>query len=232
VQRQFRRIFNLGGALPTPRMKRRYLNFYANLMRASDRYLVEVPDRLEETGLLDSTLIIRTSDHGEMGLPHGGLRQKNFNFYEESLRVPLVYSNPRLFPKPARSHALVSHVDLLPTLASLAGTRADATGVDYSRLVLDPSSRPVQSHVVFTFDDWQSGQPKGPYPQPPNHIVSVREQRWKLARYYDPDGREPSQWELYDLKADPLERRNLAHPSHDCSPRQERELRRLKRLLP
>jgi arylsulfatase A-like enzyme len=65
-------------------------NFYANLMRASDRYLVELLDRLEETGLLDSTLIIRTADHGEMGLAHGGLREQNFNFYEESLRVPLV----------------------------------------------------------------------------------------------------------------------------------------------
>ena len=65
----------------------------------------------------DDTLVIRTADHGEMGLAHGGLRQKNFNFYEESIRVPLVYSNPKLFKKPRRSSALVSHVDFLPTLA-------------------------------------------------------------------------------------------------------------------
>lgn len=45
---------------------------------------------LEEINLLENTLIIRTADHGEMGLTHHGQRQKNFNFYEETLRVPLV----------------------------------------------------------------------------------------------------------------------------------------------
>ncbi len=61
-----------------------------------------------------------------MGLSHGGLRQKNFNFYEETLKVPLVYSNPTMFPRPVISDALVSHVDLLPTLASLAGAPPSA----------------------------------------------------------------------------------------------------------
>ena len=113
-------------------------------MRSSDNYLVNVLDKLEETGLFDNTLIIRTADHGEMGLTHGGLRQKNFNFYEEAMRVPLVYSNPKLFPKPVQTDALVSHVDFLPTLASLAAApksaRADWQGVDYSSLVLHPRS--------------------------------------------------------------------------------------------
>ena len=109
-------------------------------MRSSDSYLVNVLDKLEETGLFDDTLIVRTADHGEMGLAHGGLRQKNFNFYEEATRVPLVYSNPKLFPKPPQTDALVSHVDFLPTLASLAAApksaRANWQGVDYSKLVL------------------------------------------------------------------------------------------------
>ncbi len=146
---------------------RNYLNFYGNLMRSSDSYLVNVLDKLEETGLFDNTLIVRTADHGEMGLAHGGLRQKNFNFYEEATRVPLVYSNPKLFPKPAETDALVSHVDFLPTLASLAaapkGARANWQGVDYSQLVLHPSSkRSVQDYVVFTYDDYQSGQKEKP----------------------------------------------------------------------
>ena len=62
--------------------------------------------RLERTNLLDDTLVIATADHGEMGLAHGGLRQKNFNFYEESIRIPLVYSNPKLFPKARKTKAL------------------------------------------------------------------------------------------------------------------------------
>jgi arylsulfatase A-like enzyme len=51
---------------------------------------------LTTRGLLENTLVIATADHGEVGTSHGGLRQKNFNFYEESIRVPLVYSNPHL----------------------------------------------------------------------------------------------------------------------------------------
>ncbi len=71
----------------------------------------------------------------------------------------------------------------------------------------------------------------GPYPQPPNHIVSIRERRYKLARYYDADGDAPDQWEMYDLRADPLERTNLAYEDYERTPKQERQFRRLKRKL-
>lgn len=238
VQEEFVRIFNLTGKPKTAEEKRNYLNFYGNLMRSSDAYLVEVLDALEEQGLFDDTLIVRTSDHGEMGLTHGGMRQKNFNFYEEALRVPLVYSNPKLFPKPASTDALVSHVDFLPTLASLAkaprSARSKWEGIDYSSLILHPSqNRSTQDYIVFTYDDYQSGQNNPPYPKPPNHIVSIREERWKLAKYYDTAKHNPvpSQWEMYDLKHDPLETENLAHPSFKRTPKQEQELQRLKRKL-
>lgn len=236
VQEQFRNIFNLTGKPKNREQMRSYLNFYGNLMRSSDSYLVNVLDKLEETGLFEDTLIVRTADHGEMGLAHGGMRQKNFNFYEEATRVPLVYSNPKLFPKPAKTEALVSHVDFLPTLASLAAApksaRANWQGVDYSKLVLHPSTKnSVQDYVVFTYDDYQSGQKNRPYPKPPNHIVSIREGRWKLARYYDVKGRAPTQWEMYDLKTDPLERKNLAFGGYKRSKEEEREFLRLKRKL-
>jgi len=236
VQEQFLRIFNLSGKLKTPEQKRNYLNFYGNLMRSSDNYLVNVLDKLEETGLFDDTLVIRTADHGEMGVAHGGLRQKNFNVYEESLRVPLVYSNPTLYPRPLTSDALVSHVDFLPTLASLSAApkqaRANWEGVDYSSLVLHPSTaRPPQDYVVFTYDDYQSGQSRGPYPKPPNHIVSIREGRWKLAKYYDVKHQKRPQWEMYDLKTDPLEKTNLAYKGYERPPAQEKQYRRLKRKL-
>jgi choline-sulfatase len=236
VQAEFLRIFNLTGKPENAEERRNYLNFYGNLMRSSDSYLVNVLDKLEETGLFDNTLVIRTADHGEMGLAHGGLRQKNFNFYEEATRVPLVYSNPKLFPTPASSDALVSHVDFLPTLASLAAApqsaRSSWEGVDYSKLVLHPSSnRSAQDYVVFTYDDYQSGQSKPPYPKAPNHIVAIREKRWKLAKYYDVNGEKPPQWEMYDLKHDPQEKRNIAFRGHKRTAEQERELRRLKSKL-
>jgi len=241
VQEEFRNLMDaFGGKLDTPAKQRRYLNFYGNLMRSSDNYLVEVLNTLEAQGLMDDTMIIRTSDHGEMGLSHGGMRQKNFNFYEETTRVPLVYSNPKLYPRPHRSKALVSHVDLLPTLANLVNApksaRANWEGVDYSKLVLRPTpQRSTQDYVVFTYDDFQSGQPNPPYPKPPNHIVSIRERRWKLAKYYDVNRnkkrRKRPQWEMYDLERDPLERKNLAHPGYKRTPLEERQYRRLRRKL-
>ena len=235
VQEEFLKIFNLTGRLRTPQMKRNYLNFYGNLMKSSDSYLVNILDTLDAEGLTDNTLIIRTADHGEMGLAHGGLRQKNFNFYEESLRVPLIYSNPRLYPRPRRSHALVSHVDFLPTLANLfrvpKSARAGWEGVDYSRLINHPDARSPQTYTVFTYDDYQSGQASGPYPKPPNHIVSIRERRWKLAKYYDANHQVPKQWEMYDLKTDPLEKKNLARKGYQRTPRQQHEYERLRRKL-
>jgi len=235
AQQAFLRIFNLSGQLPTPKKQRAYLNFYANLMKASDAYLVDVLDALTSTGLLDDTVIIRTADHGEMGMTHGGMRQKNFNFYEEALRVPLIFSNPKVWPKAVSSKALVSHVDLLPTMASLFGAPASArakwTGVDYARNVADPDADGVQDYVVFTYDDFQAGQAGGPYVPQPNHIVSIREERWKLALYYDPAGAGAAEWEMYDLRRDPLERDNLAAPGRRRSAIQEREFRRLKRKL-
>ncbi len=242
VQKEFVTLMDtLGGRLNTREKQRKYLNFYGNLMKQSDKYLVDVLDSLEANGMMDDTLIVRTSDHGEMGLAHGGMRQKNFNFYEETLRVPMVWSNPKLFPKAKTSDSPVSHVDLLPTLASLVGApksvRRDWQGVDYSKLVLGAGrGRPTQDYVVFTYDDYQSGQPFPPYPKPPNHVVSIREERWKLAKYYDAKPRrrkrrERPQWEMYDLKRDPLEKQNLADEGYDRTPLQEREYRRLRRKL-
>jgi len=180
VQEQFLRIMNLAGRLGTPPQKRNYLSFYGNLMRSTDAYLVKILDTLRARRLLDDTLVIRTADHGEMGLAHGGLRQKNFNFYEETMTVPLVYSNPMLFSRPRQSQALVSHVDFLPTLASMfnapQSARADREGVDYSGLILDPGNRGVQDYTVFTYDDVQSGQSHGP-------IRSRRTTSWASARH-------------------------------------------------
>ena len=237
AQKQFLQLTNQGlGTLNTEADGLKYLNFYGNLMKLQDSYLMQVLDTLEEQGLLENTLIVRTSDHGEMGLAHGGQRQKNFNFYEETLRVPMIWSNPKLYPEPAVSQAMVSHVDFLPTLASLfnapASARANWQGVDYSRIVLDPAAEPPQRYVVFTYDDFQSGNATQVYPRPNNHIVSIREERYKLAQYYDAEhSGVPCEWEMYDLANDPMETVNLAWSGYQRTPEQEREFLRLQREL-
>lgn len=235
VHQRFFRIFNLTGKLDTREKKLAYLNFYANLSKLVDGYLVEILDSLDANGLTDDTVVIRTADHGEMGLAHGGMRQKNFNAYEETLRVPMVFSNPELFKGSRTEEAMVSHVDLLPTLASLVDAprkaRANWAGKDYSKLVLGRSRKPVQDHVVFTFDDYQAGQKQGPYVRAPQHIVSIREKNWKIAKYYDAERQKAPEWELYDLKNDPLEKRNLAGPRSRRNKRQQAHWRRLRKKL-
>ena len=236
AQAALRALLAVGlGPLTDDQMKRDYLNFYGNLMKESDAYLVQILDTLEARGLMDNTLIIQTSDHGEMGLAHGSLRQKSFNFYEETLRVPLVFSNRRLYKRAKKSDALVSHVDFLPTIASLFGApdsaRAFWQGQDYSRIVLNPDAKGVQGYTVFTYDDFQAGQASGPYVPPPNHIVSIREGRYKLAKYYGVNGVAPEQWEMYDLEKDPLETKNIASPGFKKNKEQKKELRRLMNKL-
>ena len=242
AQRAFLKISRFLGVLNTDQKRRNYLNFYANLMRASDQYLVDtlaalrsVPTQGGASNLWRDSVVVRTADHGEMGLAHGGQRQKNFNMYEESTRVPLVFSNPVLWKRGRTSQAMVSHVDFVPTMASLLGTpssaRAAWAGRDYSPVVLGASRRGVQDYVIFTYDDFQSGQNTGPYVPPPQHLAGIREGRWKICLYYDAGGRLPGQWEMYDLRTDPLEQRNIAYRGYERTPAQQRQLRRMQAKL-
>ena len=124
-------------------MQLNYLNFLANLTRKADEQLGEVLSLLQEDDdLLEDTLIVNTTDHGDMSMAHGGMTQKMFNAYEETNNVLLTYSNPKLFGSKAKStDALVSHVDFLQTIASYMGLSqeiidsADLRGVDYSSIL-------------------------------------------------------------------------------------------------
>ena len=209
------------GTLLTTSKQQNYLNFYGRLMSAVDKQIGQLLDVLDPdkngTGpALNEALIIRTSDHGEMGLCHNGLRQKTFVAYEETLRVPLIWSNPGLFPAAKTTEAMVSHVDLLPTLCELTGVpnwqAKGFKGVNYSHVVLHPdthnSPTAAQPYVLFTFDDIFAGQdaastgPNGVV-APPNRIQAVRTPDFKLSRYWDGSGSNPpaaDQGEFYDLR--------------------------------
>ena len=87
--------------------------------------------------------------------------------------------------------------------------------------------RVAGADIVFTFDDYQSGQVSPPYLTPPNRVVSIREERYKLAEYYDVNGVVPSQWEMYDLRPDPLETNNIAYRLEKRTREQQRQFERL-----
>lgn len=233
AQEQYRVSANGLGPLNTPEKQQNYINFYGNLLALVDQQLGQLLSVLDEgqsagKQSLRDTVIIRTSDHGELLMCHGGMRQKSFVGYEEAVRVPMVWSNPELFPTPRSSDALVSHVDLLPTLCALTGVpnwRAKGfKGVDYSSLLLNPTAPPVQEYVLFTSDDIYAGQNQATFPNgvahPINRIQMIRTADFKYVRYYgDPSVGE--QDEFYDLRPDggdydlveqqPLELKNLSY---------------------
>ena len=210
-----------------------YVRFYAHLHALVDakvgRLLAALGDPADPRSLRARTVVTRFSDHGEMGLSHGGLRQKMFNAYEETIRVPLIISNPLLFPQGAQSTTATSLVDLVPTLLGLAGAPLDGT-LDGASLggVLARNAKPeaeavrasetdfggvldaapadgVREHSLFTFDDHQAATAQQDTVPQPNRIRAIRSERWKYAAYVDPTGRQAPEYELYDLEADPDE---------------------------
>lgn len=222
------------GPLPTDEMKRQYLNFYANLIKHTDAQINTVLDVLYQvydtrTGrsLADTTLVVRTADHGEMGMTHHGMRQKIFNAYEETMSVPMVISNPVLFPKPEVSDQFFSLVDMMPTIDGLLklGNPLGYTfrGCDLSPVIHHPQlAEPVQDAILFTFDDFRAGNGNSINPLPAaNRIRCIREARWKYAYYFyiappeqNPPQSYPREYEMYDLEHDPLETNNLANPAN------------------
>jgi arylsulfatase A-like enzyme len=230
------------GPLNGEQAKRDYVNFYAHLHRVVDaqigRLLDALGDQDDPRSLRSRTLIFRCSDHGEMGLSHGGLRQKAFNAYEETIHIPLVISNPMLFPKPERTDALASLIDVAPTIARIARVGPDGSGedgmrgcdlspilaeraspdrerlgaadVDLDPVVGHPGPAPsVQEQIHFTYDDHQAATALQDVPGQPNRIRAVRTPRSKFAIYFDPNGRAAPEYEMYDLERDPDERHNL-----------------------
>ena len=218
------------GRLAGEREKRDYVSFYAYLHRLIDEKIGRVLGALgspDDPGSLRSrTVIVRCADHGEMGLSHGGLRQKMFNVYEETIRVPLVISSPALFDRPAETEALASLIDVFPTLSTLAGadtSGCDVRGRDLSPVIARharpdtdllrdvPAEHSVRESIHFTYDDHQAGTAFKDVSGQPNRIRAVRDGRMKYAVYFDPSGETEPEYELYDLEQDPLEIDNLAH---------------------
>ena len=203
------------GPLDTRQEQQDYVDFYAYLHKVVDekigRLLAALGDPADPGSLRNRTVIARISDHGEMGLSHGGLRQKMFNAYEETIRVPLVVSNPAMFPEPRTSDALASLVDIVPTFLGLAGAAPPPERFDGQDLgpVLRGEQESVRDAVLFTYDDHQAATAFQDAPGQPNRIRCVRDKRWKYAVYLDPNGRADPEYELYDLEQDPNEVVNL-----------------------
>lgn len=238
------------GGLPLVSQKRNYLNFYGNLLKKIDGEIGRLLDLFYEPQqdgqdkrsprqLARDTWIIRTSDHGELGMTHGGLRQKAFTVYEETLRVPLTFSNPDAFPMGKISRELVGLVDVMPTVASLLGMEAakpeGLRGTDMSPVLLGNQAGPdytPQEGVLFTFDDVKAGSSENPSSvDAPNRIRCVRTKRYKYARYFIAEGQYADEFEMYDLLKDPYELQNVGNPKHPDYDSYAEERQELQALL-
>lgn len=208
------------GRLNTAEKQTNYLNFYANLLRRVDKEIGYFIDELykedDAQRLADQAVVIRLADHGEMGMAHGGMRQKAFVAYEEAIRIPMVFSNPKLFPGDAdhkSTRNLASLIDIIPTIADIAGVTPPEGIKGVSLFPLLNEDKPVQEAVLFTFDDTKaSAADKASVVKAANRIRCVRTSEWKYTKYFDALGGYPEEFELYDLREDgALEYDNLVN---------------------
>ncbi|MFD1735281.1 sulfatase-like hydrolase/transferase [Bacillus salitolerans] len=98
-----------------------YRQLYYSLHKQVDNEMYKVMKALKNSSFYEDTIVIFTSDHGDLLGAHGGLFQKWYNAYEESIHVPLTIHSPKLFSCRKRTKMLTSHVDIIPTLLGLAG---------------------------------------------------------------------------------------------------------------
>lgn len=184
---------------------------YWELVLGIDEALGRLLAELDALGRSGDTLVLVTGDNGQM-LGEHGLRQKGLS-YEPSIRVPLLLRFPGRVPAGARPAACVLNVDLAPTLLDWAGLapRAPMLGTSAAAVLADPTT-PGRERFLYT--------------APAGGSVSehaVVERRWKYVRIEAEGGREDV---LFDLEADPDERRDLAtDPAHAA------ELERLERWM-
>lgn len=225
VQLKAREAYNKQSPLKDSLAEKEYVNFYAYLNKKVDEHIVKILDTLDATGLTEDTIIIRTADHGELGLSHG-MREKAYTVYEEMIHIPLIISNPKLFPKPHITDAFYCHLDLLPTIAELTGVPDFAQyGKGVSIVpILKNSLSSVQDSILFTYDD----NFFLPEDVPAGHIRAIRQGDFVYAIYYSENGTN-FEYEMYNLKDDPGQLHNLLYKN--VSPEMAVEANRLHHKL-
>jgi len=167
-------------------------------LQAVDEGIGRILSALEETGQLDNTVVIFTSDHGyfwgehDLGGKHGP--------YEEALRIPLLIRYPPLIKSGTRCNSMVLNIDVALTCLELAGSPAPTNMQGHSMVPLFADDRATIRDAFLAEYFYNPGQT----PRFPTWQV-LRTERWKYIRYPD----EQDSDELYDLESDKLEMNNL-----------------------
>ena len=174
--------------------RRHVADLYDDDVRFNDEQLGRLVDELERLGLLEDTLLVVVSDHGEELWERGALGHGNTDLHAELTHVPLVLHWPAGLPAARRVPALVGGIDLLPTLLELCGLPAlpEADGVSRAGLArgADGAGAPV-----LLVDRCR--------PQDPGSALRTAD--WLLH-----GGDDPALAGLFDLRADPAETLDLS----------------------
>lgn len=178
--------------------------FYASTDFVDD-CIGELLDGLTASGLLDNTIIIYTSDHGDMIGRHGLWGKRVY--FEESVAVPLLISGPGIKPGSHRWENPVSLMDLFPTTCALAGIPIPEglDGVDQSKALasLDPDCVPREFAPSSYYNyGIRINHRQNPDQAPMNAMRLVRTRDWKYVQV------EKGSELLFNLKEDPTESNN------------------------
>jgi N-acetylglucosamine-6-sulfatase len=172
---------------------------YCQCLAAIDDSVGEVLAQLEASRLLDDALVLYIGDNGYMWGEHGLIDKRAM--YEASIRVPLIAHSPALFGSRARAvDRMALNLDIAPTILEAAGIAAPPTFQGRSLLALARGREPEDWRTEFLYEyAWEQDFPYTPT------IVGLRTETHSLMHY-------PGIWdipELYDLRTDPDQVRNL-----------------------
>ncbi len=177
----------------------RYMRDYAKVLKSLDDNVGRTLDYLKQSGLLENTLVVYTSDQGFYMGEHGWF-DKRF-MYEESFSTPLVMRLPEGLKARGDIKQLVQNIDYAPTFLDIAGAEIpeDIQGVSLLPLLKGEQPKDWRKSLYYHF-----------YEYPAEHMVKrhygVRTaDGWKLIHFY----RDIDEWELYNLNEDPKEMNNL-----------------------
>jgi len=154
---------------------------------------------LEETGQLKNTLIIFTSDHGDMAGDHG-MTGKGCRFYEGLVRVPLIFWYPPYFQENVQSEALVELTDIVPTILELTGLEINDNMQGKSLAPILSGTKSSEYHRDFVRSEFYDTLLSDKI----NFGTMYRTEQYKLVAYH---GHEKG--ELFDMINDPEEYTNL-----------------------
>lgn len=208
------RYFRDGVALDRDAIDEMRLGYYASIAHL-DQEVGRVLQTLDEQGLTENTLVIFTSDHGDMLGDHH-LTRKGAWFHDACSRVPLILRYPGVIEPETRVPHLVQLHDMAATILAAAGIEADKRqqwmpqSMDLIELIQSgQSSASYRDHAVTLYRNSGYGE-GGTYFEPPIHCTMFRDEQYKLNVYDEPIGAGVQiQGELYDMQADPQETHNL-----------------------